>query len=65
MVAFVNSKADELTLNMQGGKVNFQSYTTLARDAITTWVNGDVIYNSTTDKLNLRAGGAWEAITSA
>jgi len=41
------------------------SLTTTERDAISSPPDGMVIYNETTDKLNVRAGGAWEAVTSA
>jgi hypothetical protein len=39
--------------------------TTTERDAITSPAAGLVIYNTTTNKLNVRAAAAWEAITSA
>jgi len=35
------------------------AFTTADRDAITTPVDGILIYNSTNDELNLREGGAW------
>ena len=38
--------------------------TTSERDARTTWVNGEMIINSTTDKLELRYGGIWINIKS-
>ena len=38
--------------------------TTVQRDALTA-VTGMVIYNTTTNKLNVRVAAAWEAITSA
>lgn len=40
------------------GAVLFPRMTTAQRDALTA-VNGMVIYNSTLDKLQVRAGGAW------
>ena len=40
------------------GKLKFASYTTTQRDALTPG-NGDVIYNSTTDKFQGYAGGSW------
>ncbi len=39
--------------------------TTTQRDAIGTPTAGLVIYNSTTNKLNVRVAAAWEAVTSA
>ena len=38
--------------------------TTVQRDAIGTPAAGLVIYNTTTNKLNMRAAAAWEAVTS-
>ena len=38
--------------------------TTVQRDAITGVATGSVIYNTTTNKLNLYTGAAWEAVTS-
>lgn len=40
-------------------------YTTTARDAIASPVEGTLIYNTTTHKLNIRVAAAWEAVTSA
>ena len=40
-------------------------YTTAARDALVNPSTGLVIYNTTTNKLNVRVAAAWEAITSA
>jgi hypothetical protein len=39
--------------------------TTAQRDAITSPPAGLLIYNTTTNKLNVRAASAWEAVTSA
>ena len=39
--------------------------TTTQRDAIGTPATGLVVYNTTTDKLNVYTGSAWEAVTSA
>ena len=47
-----------------GGSVP-TSYTTAERDALTNVPNGVVIYNSTTNKLNVKVAAGWEAITSA
>lgn len=43
----------------------FPVHTTAERDALTGIPAGYVIYNSTTNKLNVRVAAAWEAITSA
>lgn len=39
--------------------------TTAQRDAISSPATGLLIYNTTTNKLNVRAAAAWEAVTSA
>lgn len=39
--------------------------TTTQRDAITTPTKGLIVFNTTTNKLNVRGNSAWEAITSA
>lgn len=41
-----------------GGPFRLPSFTTTQRDAITA-VNGDMIYNSTTNKAQVRENGAW------
>lgn len=41
------------------------SVTTAERDALTEVERGLLIYNSTTNKANLRVAAAWEAVTSA
>jgi hypothetical protein len=35
------------------------------RDAITDWEPGEMVYNTTTNKLNFWNGTAFEAVTSA
>ena len=47
-----------LDITTTTGAVLFPRMTTAQRDALTA-VNGMVIYNSTLDKLQVRAGGAW------
>ena len=37
---------------------------TTQRDAIAAPADGLMVYNTTTDKINIRANGAWEAVTS-
>lgn len=39
--------------------------TETARDALTNPQDGQIILNTTTNKLNARLNGAWEVITSA
>ena len=39
--------------------------TTTQRDAISSPIEGMIIYNVTTGKLNIRVAAAWEAVTSA
>lgn len=41
------------------GGFHLPQYTTTARDAITTWVDGDMIWNSTLGKQQNREAGAW------
>ena len=45
--------------------VLIRKMTTTERDAIVNPVAGDVIYNSTTAKLNFYTGSAWEEVTSS
>jgi hypothetical protein len=47
----------EISSTTQG--VLFPRMTTTQRDAISSPANGLVIYNSSTDKLQVRAAGAW------
>jgi len=47
----------------EGGLV-LHGYTTAERDALVA-VEGLVIYNTTTNKINFYNGTAWEAVTSA
>jgi len=42
----------------------FPRMTTTVRDALTP-TTGMVIYNTSTNKLNVHTGSAWEAVTSA
>ena len=73
MTKFALSKADELKpaldtniQNDQGpGWVVLGNFTTTERDALTNVQDGTMLYNTTTNKANLYANGAWEEITSA
>lgn len=40
------------------------SYTTTDRDALKSPKEGQIIYNSSTKKLNVYLNGGWQAITS-
>lgn len=51
------------TVNTTTGAFSPPRMTTTQRDALTA-ANGMVIYNSTTDALNVRAAGAWKAVTA-
>ena len=50
-----------LEISSTTGAVLFPRMTTAQRDALTA-VNGMVIYNSTLDKLQVRAGGSWVSL---
>lgn len=52
-------------LRIADGGVVPTSYTTAERDALADVPNGVVIYNETTNKLNVKVAAGWEAITSA
>ncbi len=39
-------------------------YTTVQRDALSDPQNGQVIYNSTTNRIEIRQNGAWKYITN-
>ena len=50
-----------------GGGVVLPSMTTTERDALDSseLLRGQLIYNSTTNKVNVRVAAAWEAVTSS
>jgi len=56
-----DSKADVLN-NKQ--RIEPVHYTTAQRDALTNVPKGRIIFNTSTNKLNVYNGTAWEAITS-
>jgi hypothetical protein len=62
MTKLADSKADLLDPTLA---LDFKSYTTAERDALTDMIAGTVVYNSTTNKINFYNGSAWEAVTSA
>lgn len=45
--------------------MRIQNMTGAERDALGSPAAGMLIYNTTTNKLNVRAAAAWEAVTSA
>ena len=51
--------------NVIGGGLVLPALTTTERDAIASPISGTLIYNSTTNKANLRVAAAWEAVTSS
>ena len=51
------SKSSGNNISMQCS-LNLKSYTTTARDALTS-VAGDMIYNETTNKVQFHNGSAW------
>lgn len=55
---FINASAKLEVASTTGG-ILFPRMTSTQRDAISSPTNGLVIYNSTTDKLQVRAAGAW------
>ena len=58
-------RIEDTTLQIGGQKAILLSrLTTAQRDAL-TGTSGMLIYNATTNKLNVYTGAGWEAITSA
>jgi hypothetical protein len=53
------ASATGLAINFTTGVTKHQGITTTQRNAISAPANGMLIYNSTTDKFQGRAGGAW------
>lgn len=49
----------------KNGTISPASYTTTARNALTNLAAGQIVYNTSTNKLNVYTGSAWEAVTSA
>ncbi len=60
----LNPKTDDAGVPVSAG-LRLPNLTTSERDALTEVETGLLIYNSTTNKANLRVAAAWEAITSA
>jgi len=55
----INDNFNELyATGSPGNPTQLTSYTTTERDALSP-INGQVIYNSTTDKVQAYAGGTW------
>jgi hypothetical protein len=55
----VRVTADNLEVTSTTGGVLFPRMTTVQRDAISSPANGLVLYNTTTNKLQVRAAGVW------
>lgn len=49
----------KLDFGSNQGRLEFPEYTTVQRDAIVTWANGEVIHNTTTGTLQQYITGAW------
>ena len=61
----VDAQRDDAGAIVGPGGVVVPAITTAERDALTNVPDGVIILNTTTNKLNARLNGAWEAITSA
>ena len=63
-------KVNEIRPRTTGASVDFtvpvglKSYTTTERDALSSLSAGEVIYNSTTSKLEVYNGSSWDAMAS-
>jgi len=66
MTTLLNSKADELnpTQYFASGFAIAGGYTTAEIAALSNVVEGSIVLDTTTNKLNAYLNGAWEAITS-
>ena len=70
MTTLVRAVVDKTVVDMSAADLMFSSlliptYTTANRDLLVGVPAGFLIYNSTTNKLNVRVAAAWEAVTSA
>jgi hypothetical protein len=63
-------KVNEIRPRTTGASVDFtvpvgiKNYTTSERDALTSLSAGEMIYNSTTSKLEVYNGSSWDAMAS-
>lgn len=63
-------KVNEIRPRSTGASVDFtvpvglKAYTTAERDALSSLSAGEVIYNSTTSKLEVYNGSSWDAMSS-
>ena len=63
-------KVNEIRPRTTGDSVDFtvpvglKAYTTTARDALSSLTAGEVIYNSTTSKLEVYNGSSWDSMSS-
>jgi hypothetical protein len=70
MTTLVKTDVDKTTVLMSALELMYNgcvipSLTTANRDLLVGVPAGVVIYNTTTNKLNVRVAAAWEAVTSA
>lgn len=65
VMTVVDKIAQEMDAHqLQMGNVTIPKLTTAARDALVGVPSGYLVYNTTTNKVNVRVAAAWEAITS-
>jgi len=63
-------KVNEIRPRTTGASVDFtvpvgvKNYTTTERDALTSLSAGELIYNSTTSKLEVYNGSSWDAVAT-
>jgi hypothetical protein len=63
-------KVNEIRPRTTGASVDFtvpvgvKNYTTSERDALTSLSAGELIYNSTTSKLEVYNGSSWDAVAT-
>ena len=63
-------KVNEIRPRTTGASVDFtvpvgvKSYTTTERDALSSLSAGELIYNSTTSKLEVYNGSSWDSLTT-
>ena len=62
---YVSFQAAVATNNTDRPIFEMPNYATTQRDNITSPLTGEVIYNTTTNKINFYSGSGWEAVTSA
>ncbi len=63
MTVLKDSKADELSLNLQGGILKLQHMTVAERDGINSPKAGWIIWNTSNSTINVYNGTAWVTVT--